>query len=153
EAGIAPQDVLIFGGVVVMALLLVVVAFTAGANRTQERMKRITLLAQKARPVGAPTAISVKRSTADSSIATVDYLIKRWLPNPQKMRSRLLRTGRSITLGQYLTFCFFLVGLTAVLLKLLMPVPFIACFGIGIVAGIGVPHMVVGMMGKRRQNK
>jgi len=153
EAGIAPQDVIIFGGVVVLALILVIAAFSAGSNRSQKRLKRITRLAQKADPAASRSAINVKRSTADSSIASIDYLIKRWLPNPQKMRSRLLRTGRSITLGQYLTFCFFIVGLTAALLKLMMPLPFIACLMIGIVAGIGLPHMVIGMMGKRRQNK
>jgi hypothetical protein len=38
-------------------------------------------MAQKADAVGSKvSAVSVKRATADSSIAAVDYIIKRWLP-------------------------------------------------------------------------
>jgi len=154
QAGVTPQDVLIFGGVIVVALVLVIVAFASGSNQTSQRLKRVTQLAQKGDAgAAARAAVNVKRSTADSSIAAVDYIIKRWLPNPQKMRSRLLRTGRQISLGQYLTFCCFLVLLAAATLKLMIGIPFIACLLIGIVVGIGIPHLVIGIMGGRRRNK
>ncbi len=154
QAGITPQDVLIFGGVVVLALILVILAFATGTNQSSQRVKRVTQLAQKADAGrGASPVVNVKRATADSSIAAIDYLIKRWLPNPQKMRGRLLRTGRQITLGQYLTFCFVLTILAAGALKLLVAIPFIACLLVGVVVGIGIPHLVVGVMGGRRRNK
>ena len=154
QAEITPLDVLIFGGVVVVAVILVILAFATGANKSNQRLKRVTQLAHKADAGGgAGSTVNVKRQTADSSIAAIDYLIKRWLPNPQKMRSRLLRTGRQITLGQYLTFCFVLVILAAGVLKLMVPIPFIACLLVGVVVGIGIPHLVVGIMGGRRRNK
>jgi tight adherence protein B len=86
-------------------------------------------------------------------IAAVDYLIKRWLPNPQKMRGRLLRTGRQISLGQYLSFCGVLTFLAAGALKVMLTVPFIACLMVGVVIGVGLPHLVIGIMGGRRRNK
>ncbi|HUL09224.1 MAG TPA: type II secretion system F family protein [Candidatus Acidoferrum sp.] len=153
QAGVTPQDVLIFGGAVVVALVLVVLAFATGANQSKQRLKRVAQLAQKVEASGKSSAVSVKRATADSSIAAVDYIIKRWLPNPQKMRGRLLRTGRQISLGQYLTFCFILAVLVAAVLKLLIAAPFVACLGVGIVVGVGVPHLVIGIMGGRRRNK
>jgi len=153
QAGVTPQDVLIFGGAVVLALVLVVLAFATGANQSKQRLKRVAQLAQKVEASGKSSAVSVKRATADSSIAAVDYIIKRWLPNPQKMRGRLLRTGRQISLGQYLTFCFILAVLVAAVLKLLIAAPFVACLGVGIVVGVGVPHLVIGIMGGRRRNK
>jgi tight adherence protein B len=153
QADITPQDVLIFGGAVVLALILVILAFATGANKSSQRLKRVTQLAQKTDAGGAHAAVNVKRQTADSSVAAIDYLIKRWLPNPQKMRGRLMRTGRQILLGQYLTFCFVLVVLAAAVLKLMMPIPFVACLLVGIVVGIGIPHLVVGIMGGRRRNK
>jgi len=154
QAGITPQDVLIFGGAIVLALILVILAFATGANKSNQRLKRVTQLAQKADGGGgARSAVNVKRATADSSIAAIDYLIKRWLPNPQKMRGRLLRTGRQISLGQYLTFCCVLVILAAGVLKLMVAIPFIACLLVGIVVGIGIPHLVIGIMGGRRRNK
>jgi tight adherence protein B len=111
-------------------------------------------MAQKAEAAGsALSAVNVRRATADSSIAAVDYLIKRWLPNPQKMRGRLLRTGRQISLGQYLSFCGVLTMLAAGAIKVLLTVPFIACLLVGVVIGVGLPHLVIGIMGGRRRNK
>jgi tight adherence protein B len=154
DAGITPQDIMIFGGAIVLALILVTLAFSTGANQSKQRLKRVTQLAQKADPSAAKTAaVNVKRATADSSIAAVDYMIKRWLPNPQKMRGRLLRTGRQISLGQYLTFCSVLAVLTAGALKLAVPIPFIACLLVGVVVGVGIPHLVIGILGGRRRNK
>ena len=154
DAGMSPQEVMIFGGAIVVALILVVVAFATGANQSKQRLKRVSQLAQKAdASAGRVSAVNVKRATADSSIAAIDYLIKRWLPNPQKMRGRLLRTGRRISLGQYLAFCAVLTALTAGAIKVMVAVPFIACVMVGIVVGIGIPHMVIGFMGRRRQNK
>lgn len=154
QAGITPQDVLIFGGAVVVALVLVILAFSTGANQSKQRLKRVAQLAQKA-DGGATksSAVNVKRATADSSIAAVDYMIKRWLPNPQKMRGRLLRTGRHISLGQYLTFCGILAVLAAGVLKLMVGIPFIACLLVGVVIGVGIPHLVIGILGGRRRNK
>jgi tight adherence protein B len=153
DAGITPQDVLIFGGAIVLALVLVILAFATGANQSKQRLKRVTQLAQKADAVSKSSAVSVKRATADSSIAAIDYMIKRWLPNPQKMRGRLLRTGRQITLGQYLTFCGVLAVLAAGVLKILVAIPFIACLLVGVVVGVGLPHLVIGIMGGKRRNK
>jgi tight adherence protein B len=154
DAGFTPQDVMIFGGAVVLALVLVILAFSTGANQSKQRLKRVAQLAQKGEvAAGKSAAVNVKRATADSSIAAVDYMIKRWLPNPQKMRGRLLRTGRQITLGQYLTFCAVLAVLTAGVLKLALSIPFIACLMVGVVVGVGIPHLVIGIMGGRRRNK
>ncbi|MGH6927322.1 MAG: type II secretion system F family protein [Dongiaceae bacterium] len=154
DAGMTSMDVMIFGGALVVALLLVILAFVAGANQSKQRLKRVTQLSQKAdAAAGRSSAVNVKRATADSSIAAVDYIIKRWLPNPQKLRGRLVRTGRRISLGQYLTFCAVLAVIAAAALKLTFPIPFIAALMVGVVIGLGIPHLVVGFMGKRRQNK
>ena len=99
HSGMTPQDVVIFGGAVVLALILVMIAFATGANQSKQRLKRVTQISQKGDARPGATAVNVRRATADSSIAALDYMIKRWLPNPQKMRGRLLRTGRRISLG------------------------------------------------------
>jgi tight adherence protein B len=154
DAGMTPLDVMIFGGALVVAVLLVILAFAAGANQSKQRLKRVTQLSQKTdAAVGRSSAVNVKRATADSSIAAIDYIIKRWLPNPQKLRGRLVRTGRRVSLGQYLTFSAILTVIVAAALKLSFPIPFIAALMTGVVIGLGIPHLVVGFMGKRRQNK
>jgi tight adherence protein B len=154
QAGFTPQDVMIFGGAIVLALILVIFAFATGSNQSKQRLKRVAQLAQKSDAAGgARSTINVKRATADSSIAAIDYVIKRWLPNPQKLRSRLLRTGHRITLGQYLTFAIVVALISTGVLKLLMGFPLIACIFAGLVIGLGLPHIATGFMGRRRQNK
>jgi tight adherence protein B len=153
HSGMTPQDVVIFGGAVVLALILVMIAFATGANQSKQRLKRVTQISQKGDAGPGATAVNVRRATADSSIAALDYMIKRWLPNPQKMRGRLLRTGRRISLGQYLAFGFTLAAVAAMAVKMFVGIPFVACLLIGIVVGLGLPHMVIGIMGGRRQNK
>ena len=153
QRGMSPQDILIFLGAVVVAFLLVAVAFATGSNQSKQRLKRVSQAAQKGGPAGANAVVNVRRATADSSIAALDYMIKRWLPNPQKMRGRLLRTGRRISLGQYLSFCGMLGVLAATAIKMFVGLPFFACFMIGIIMGLGMPHLIIGIMGGRRQNK
>jgi tight adherence protein B len=153
DSGMTPLDIVIVGGALLLALILVIVAFAAGAQQSKQRLKRVTQLAQKADAAAGRSAVNVKRATADSSIAAIDYMIKRWMPNPEKMRGRLLRTGRRISLGQYLSFCAVLAVIAAGLLKVGLGIPFIACLFVGIVVGVGIPHFVIGFLGKRRQNK
>jgi tight adherence protein B len=153
DAGLTPMDVVIVGGAIVLALLLIIVAFAAGANQSKQRLKRVAQLSQKADGVASRSAVNVKRATADSSIVALDYIIKRWLPNPQKLRGRLLRTGRRISLGQYLAFSITLTVIAAGVLKVTFSIPFIACLMGGVVIGLGLPHLVVGFLGKRRQNQ
>jgi tight adherence protein B len=153
QTGLTPQDVVIAGGAVFVALMLVILAFATGARQSKQRLRRVSQIAQKTDPRARSAAVSVKRATSDSSIAALDYLIKRWLPNPQKMRLRLLRTGRKIPLGQYLMFCVVLALVATAAIKLFLNFPLAACALIGFVIGIGIPHFIIGFMGKRRQNK
>ncbi len=44
----------------------------------------------------------LKRRTSDSDIALLDMIIKTMMPNPQKLRGRLAKTGTNISLGEYL---------------------------------------------------
>ena len=54
----------------------------------------------KSTPMTAPCT-AVHRRTNDSGIAILNSLI-RFLPNPDKIRARLSRTGKNISLGEYL---------------------------------------------------
>jgi len=153
RSGMSPQDLVIFVGAVALALILVIIAFATGANQSKQRLERVSRVTQKGDPRNPVSAVNVRRATADSSIAALDYMIKRWLPNPQKMRGRLVRTGRRISLGQYLGFCAMLALLITAAMKMFVGLPLGACFMIGIAVGLGIPHMVIGIMGGRRQNK
>ncbi|HWI87342.1 MAG TPA: type II secretion system F family protein [Sphingomonas sp.] len=82
----------------------------------------------------------------------LDDALHRFVPNPELLRKRLEATGRDWTLGKYALFCAALSFIMFVLL-LIKGLPFLlALFG-AILIGVGLPHMIVGKMVKRRIKK
>ncbi len=82
----------------------------------------------------------------------MDRLAKRWLPHREILIGRLARTGRNITLGQYV-----LVALGTGLAVAVLSMTFIKLVGplyggllLGVFAGIALPHLLIGRLGKKR---
>ena len=74
------------------------------------------------------------------------------IPKPALLRKRLEQTGKNITLGRYAVVS---LGIVAVIASLLMVrgAPFLLAFFVGLFAGVGGPHLVIGKMIVRRLNK
>jgi tight adherence protein B len=95
----------------------------------------------------------LKKVDVDSKNPIVDQLVKRFLPNREELRARLMRTGKKFTVGDYIiasggvailfTLIFFLI------IGLSLPISLFA----GAAVGVGLPHMVVNQMGQRRIDK
>lgn len=92
----------------------------------------------------------LKKVDVDSRNAMADQLLKRFLPNREALRARLTRTGRKLTVGDYVLACagvalfcgaglFFVGGLR-------LPLSLLG----GAALGLGIPHLVIGMLGQRR---
>jgi tight adherence protein B len=152
NSDLSPNDVLIFIVCAVLALVMVATVALIGAHKSKQRMKRVLAVAGKS-AISSKNTVNVRRATADSSIAAVDYLIKRFLPNPQRMRMRLQRTGRTITLGQYLLFCFALAAILGLAFKFMLGLPTLICILAGFAFGFLIPHISIGVMLKKRQDK
>ncbi|MDB5394239.1 MAG: Conserved rane protein of unknown function [Rhodospirillales bacterium] len=125
-----------------------VISHNSGSKRLRRRLDRVS--GKTAVPMQGAVPVTVRREVADSSIRTLDRLIKRLLPRPARLRERLAATGRRISLGEYLLaslltaglsyVCFHVCGLgTAVALML------------AFAAGVYLPHRVINMMTGRRQ--
>ncbi|MBZ0325600.1 MAG: type II secretion system F family protein, partial [Alphaproteobacteria bacterium] len=106
-------------------------------------------------PAGAApmAAESLLVSDRMSSIAGLDALIRRYVPRPGALRARLSRTGRRITVGEYLLFCLLLGSTATAIRSLVFELPLVLAVLFGIVTALGPPHMVVGWMIKRRLKK
>lgn len=126
-------------------------------TRGEREMKdRIDRLARRPRPGAEPkgrrnAAVNLRKT--DSSIAQLDKMIKQFMPNPAKVRLRLSRTGKDMSLGVYVLFSL-VSGAVGVLLGrhiggLAMGPSLIA----GIVFGVIFPHLVIGFMIGRRKKK
>ncbi len=82
----------------------------------------------------------------------MDKAFGRLLPNPAKLATRLDRTGRDWTVGQYGMAS---AGLSFGMLVLLMlfGLPFFGALLLGLCLGLWVPHIVIGRLIARRRDK
>ena len=150
-----PEDLILLmiplGGVILLLL-----AFAVGGSKEKQlnqRVQQIKSGRQPKDPSGPTRKVNVKKSTADSDIQALDKLIKNALPQRELLRKRLAAAGIEAPLGRYLGICF-AIGVAAALACIASGlVPPLGALFIGIVAGVAVPHVVVGAMAKRRQNK
>ena len=94
----------------------------------------------------------LRRVEVDSRHPVLDQLLKRFLPNRDELRARLARTGRKWTVGDYVLACLFIGGVVVAgfcFVGLDLPVALIG----GLVIGAGVPHIVIGRLGRRRVDR
>ncbi|MBO6782409.1 MAG: type II secretion system F family protein [Alphaproteobacteria bacterium] len=138
---VAVAAVVLFGGIMVFG----------GQRQTNRRLNEI---AQRWQPnASAPGAPTVRISQKDSSLPSVDKLLKQLLPRRDMLRRRLRKTGYGISVGQYVMSCV-AVGAVSGLIQVFffgVAAP-VAILG-AVASGLALPHMTVGWLGLRRQKK
>lgn len=149
-ADILPQLLLTAFGLALLSTGLVVAAFVTGARdrrQMQRRLKRAQ--GMSAAQLSAAEALSVRRDSGDR-LPFFDRLARALLPHPAKLRARLGRTGKTISIGQYALACLFVGAFVGGGFKIGFGWPAIADILIGVTAGLALPHIYVGMLGSRR---
>ena len=141
----------VLGGGAFLTILLIGLAFGGSGDRElKRRVARVGADGQGARRSGAKAASALRTDRQDSVHPLLDRLIKTLVPNPDRIRDRLARTGRRISLGEYLLVNVLVACagwiVLAVVVGLPMPLPLAGA----VILGLGVPHVAVGMMGDRR---
>lgn len=136
---------LTFGGLFVLGGLALV--GPPGARTRKRRLETV-----KARHVGGNLVETQLRRIHAQRSSKLDEAFHRFIPNPELLRRRLEATGKSWTLGRYAAFC---AGLSAVAFLGLEAkgAPFLLSVLAGLFIGIGLPHMIVGKLIKRRITK
>ncbi len=146
--------VLIFAGVAISFGSLIF-AFSSMTSKKKQRMKnRIESIRMRAAGMGVKKQgeganNSVKREVS-SRFQLIERLVKRYLPNPKMLENRLARTGRDISMGSYVLFN----GVTALVVFLLAVIvvrqSVVVALLLGVIAGVGFPHLVIGLMVDKR---
>lgn len=80
-----------------------------------------------------------------------EVMLARLVPKPDAFRKRLKRTGKDIPLGRYAAFCGGVLVVSFLLFLFLFGMSPMLSMLIGIVVGVGLPHLVIGKMISRRQ--
>jgi tight adherence protein B len=139
-----------FGMVAALAVVLAAGVFGGAGERRYRR--RLSLVASGKKAVADPTATPETRSLSRRESATpmMDRFVKRWLPKRELLDARLARTGRPITVGHYAMATGILSLLMVAVAKALLGLMTLPSVLVGVAIGVGLPHFVIGMMGKRR---
>lgn len=149
------------GPQILVILLLVFATFVGavlmgGGARAQRRLKgRMNRVRERysGKPRRTQQAVSVKRNDSASSIAGLDKLLQRTIPNPELLRARLRATGFEINIGQYVLMNLLVMAIAATALHLLLDLAWSSSLVAGLGIGVALPHFVVGFMGARRAKR
>ena len=137
------------GGATAAVLLFIGIASVLDPER--KRIARRLERTQTGRPITTSTSkVTVRLDSADSSIAGFDKVIKRIMPNPEKLRERLAKTGKRISLGEYVLANCFVVAATYLILVVMLDIPPIVGGLFAIALGLGLPHLTISFLIARR---
>jgi tight adherence protein B len=146
----------VFGGALLLVVLVAALwsmLFEADERRLQRRVERI----QSPRAAGSGDQVkqleSLRRNKQDSSIASLDRVIKRMLPNLGLMRLRLERAGWSLKVGDFLLICLGVSVATVTVLTLSFDFSLLVNGPLGLIVGLGGPNLVLRQQITRRTKK
>ena len=132
----------------VFGLLALILTGSAAGQRHKRRLNSVQDRAQGVPSTDPTVARSLSRQ--QSATPTMDRLIQNWLPRRDILLSRLMRTGRAISIGQYWMASAGLSAISVIALGAATRIGFVPSLLVGMLIGIAFPHKVIGRMGKRR---
>ena len=137
----------------VLILALLGLAFLLAPNPQKKAANRLEKMKERyATSRDALGKAQMRRILAMQQETRLDQLFRGFIPRPDELRSRIARTGKNLSLGQYGAICGGLsVGL--MLLFLVLGLPFLLSFLLGVMLGLGVPHIAVSVLISKRINQ
>ena len=139
------------GGFITLMILAFALVPSSDTKVLEKRIKRVSGMNEKPekKSIELPK-VELKRSTKDSGIPFFDKVIKTALPNPEKLRNRLARTGMRMTISEYLLLTGLMVGIFFMLFHLLFGQKLMPSVLLSTMLGIWILHVFIGMKGKKR---
>jgi tight adherence protein B len=132
-------------------MLLVSLALADGSSRRfARRLQEVTSRkggAAVAMGAGEPQQRSLTRR--DSATPGIDRLFH-LLPRREMLVERLSRTGRDISVGQYMLATIAAIAVITVGIVIFSKLTLLPSLAFGLALGLFIPHWLVGRMGKRR---
>jgi tight adherence protein B len=150
--GLDLETAIVIVSAIGVASTFCLVAFAlSGAFGGRRLKRRLVTVRARAEGIPLPDAVAARSlSRQQSSTPKIDRIARRWLPRREALASRLTRTGRSISVGQYAMVMIGVAALSAIGLACTTRIGLIPCLLVGLLIGMALPHMVVGRMGRRR---
>src|SRR5436305_7171374 len=149
--GLDPLTMLTIGIGLTMTMAVLLVAYSfegAGGRRFQRRLARVKGVRGLARSCDKTVRRSLSRT--DGKSTGFETIIKQYLPRRELLEERIARTGRPITVSKYVIVSGALALVTMLVAIGLGGFSLLPSLLLGLALGVGLPHWVVGKMGRRR---
>lgn len=150
------QDI---GGVVLVAalvaaaivlLLMAQLSHSRDLRQVRARISGVQSRIARSKDDSAPTDVRLEQA---GRYPALEALARKIVPRPALLRHRLARTGLKIGVGQYALICIG-VGLGFTLFRaIVFELPPAISILLGVVSGLGVPHLATGFLISRRVKK
>ncbi|HEY1606204.1 MAG TPA: type II secretion system F family protein [Allosphingosinicella sp.] len=141
--------ILIFAAGLIGTLALGYFAFS-GPSTSKAQLRRLESVRERhSKSSEVAAQAQLKRILQTRTETRMDSFAQRFMPKPALLRKRLQQTGRTWTLGQYFSVSLGIIVLVSLLL-ILRGMPFPLAIFVGLFAGIGLPHYIVGKLVLRR---
>jgi tight adherence protein B len=142
----------------VLAAISTLLAFSAivflfgrvAQRRYKRRLKSVCDRAKDARSIISAGGTTQSLTRSQSTTPGIDRVARRWLPRREILAARLARTGRTISIGQYALTMLAVAVIGTLAVAGLTPLRLLPSALIGLILGLGLPHLAIGRMGKRR---
>lgn len=144
-------SMLVLLGGAIVTLLMLVAAFS-GPSVARAQAKRLESVRERHSKSSEVAAQAQMKRIFAARQNKVESFAQRFIPNPALLRLRLEQTGRHWTLAQYVMASAGL-AIAVLLFLVLRGFPVMLALPVALLAGIGLPHMVVGFLIKRRVAK
>jgi tight adherence protein B len=134
-----------------VALTFGIVALAVSDSAASRRFnRRVDLMRDRAQGVLASEEAAARSLSRQRNTSTIDRFARTWLPRRDLLAARLARTGRTISIGQYAMAIATLSALAAIGLTVATRIGIVPSLLLGLLIGTGLPHLVIGRLGKRR---
>ncbi|QCB38156.1 type II secretion system F family protein [Sphingobium sp. PAMC28499] len=131
---------------------LVVVAF-AGPSPDKAQKRRVALIrGRHSDSTEAMMEARMRKAISNRVTGNEAKMLVSLVPNPENLAKRIRMTGKKWTLSQYMTSCAVVFLLTTLFL-LMRGFPFLLALMVGLAAGLGLPHLWIGRLIKKRINQ
>lgn len=140
-------EMMILGGGALL-LLLVIIAALAGPSEGKAQTRRLASIRDR-HTTSREAAMEAQMRKTIAARTTQNNSLAKLLPNRELLALRLQRTGKPWTLNSYVWINLGAALGVAALLKLI-GAPLLLSIFAGLIAGLGIPHAVVGFLIKKR---
>ena len=145
--------VVVVAGLIAAAIALLLIAQLSHARSTRQLNARFAAVRNRVAQVPDSNDPESVRRGEPSGNPLVENLAKKIIPRPALLRQRLDQTGLKLSIGQYALLCVG-VGLAFTLIRaLVLELPLTLSLLLGVVSGLGLPHVAVTFLISRRTKK